>query len=64
MATLRSDVKREKQQGRIHGSISRVRVGRGSIASGQGQQLKSALLSAQNAQKREVITDQSSDRPR
>ena len=45
------------KQGRIHGSISRVRVGRGSMASGQGQQLKSALLSAQNAQKREVITD-------
>ena len=26
-----------KEQGRIHGSISRVRVGRGSIVVGQGQ---------------------------
>ena len=43
------------------GSISRVRVGRGSMASGQGQQLKSALLPALNAQKREVITDGPTD---
>ena len=33
------------EQGRIHGSISRVRVGRGSMVVGQGQKLKSDLLS-------------------
>ena len=32
------------KQGFIHGSISRVRVGRGSMVAGQGQQLKFALL--------------------
>ena len=32
------------KQGLIHYSISPVRVGRGSVASGQGQWLKSALL--------------------
>ena len=31
------------EQGRIHGSISCVRVGRGSIVVGQGQYLKSDL---------------------
>ena len=51
------------EQGRIHGSISRVRVGRGSMVAGQGQQLKSALLLALNAQKREVITDGRTDGP-
>ena len=35
---LRKDRNRErKKQGRIHGSISHVRVGRGSIVVGQGQ---------------------------
>ena len=48
---------RVEKQGRIHGSISRVRVGRGSMVAGQRQKLKSALLLALNAQKREVITD-------
>ena len=31
------DKDEEEEQGRIHGSISRVRVGRGSIVVGQGQ---------------------------
>ena len=47
----------------IHGSISHVRVGKGSIGYGQGQQLKFALILALNAQKREVITDGQTDRP-
>ena len=41
-----------RKQGRIHGSISRVRVGRGSIVVGQGQLLKSDLHSALNTLKR------------
>ena len=51
------------KQGRIHGSISRVRVGRGSIVVGQGQQLKSDLCLAVNAQKSEVISDGRTDGP-
>ena len=37
MMAINGDQKDEVEQGRIHGSISRVRVGRGSIVVGQGQ---------------------------
>jgi len=52
-----------RKQGRINHSISQVRAGRGSMASGQWQQLKSTLPSALNAGKREVIMDRPTDRP-
>ena len=52
-----------KKQGRIHGSISCVQVGRGSIVVGQGQSLKSDLLSALNTWKSEVILDGRTDGP-
>ena len=39
-----------------------MRVGRGSIVVGQGQKLKSDLLSALNAEKSKVISDGLTDR--
>ena len=41
----------------MYDSVSRVCVDSGGVASGQGSHRKSALLSALDARKREVITD-------